>query len=172
MHHGGSAAAASPVSAQGGARGAPLSPVYTVNRPGAQEAASRTRCRHSSAGQAVPRAGGHPAVKGSCTSLPGPSPRQRGKRHLYRNSCVFIDTQRLCSARCRTRRNHGNKREDIWLRLAESPQASALPAGALTDQTPPGSLPLPCPAHDRADSDRASEQPPTPSSPAQGMSCS
>ena len=166
------AAATSPVSAQGGTRGAHLSPVYTVKRPGAQKGASRTCCRHSLAGQAVPRAGGHPAVRGSCTSLPGPSPIQRGKRHLYHNSCVFIDTQRHCSARCRTRRNRGNKREDIWLQLAEPPQASALPAGALTDQTPQGSLPLPCPAHDRADSDKASEQPPTPSSPAQGMSCS
>ena len=172
MHHGGSAAATSLVSAQGGARGAQLSPIYTVNRPGAQKEASRTRCRHLSAGQAVPRAGGHPAVRGSCTSLPGPSPRQRRKRHLYHNSHVFIDTQRHCSARCRTRRNHGNKREDIWLRLAEPLQASALPAGALPDQTPPGSLPLPCPAHDMADSDRASEQPPTPSSSAQGTSYS
>lgn len=80
---GDSAATACSVSAQGGAKGAHLSPVYTINRPGAQKRASRTRCRHSSAGQAVPRAGGHPAVRGSYTSLPGPSPRQRG-----RDTCI------------------------------------------------------------------------------------
>ena len=52
---GDSAATSCPVSAQGGAKGAHLSPVHTINRPGAQTRAFRTRCRHSLAGQAGPR---------------------------------------------------------------------------------------------------------------------